>query len=165
MSWTQISPRIFRWTDTCNVYCVTSGDRGILIDTGSGAVVDRLEEIGVRQIEWVLHTHHHRDQSWGTGRLREHGAKVAVPEHERHLFDQAELFWQHKRVYDNYNDRNTFFTLARRTCRSTPTSRTTKPSPGATSSWKSSPPRATPTAAACSSAASTVEASPLLAIC
>ena len=112
MSWTQISPRIFRWTDTCNVYCVTSGDRGILIDAGSGAVVDRLEEIGVRQIEWVLHTHHHRDQSWGTGRLREHGAKVAVPEHERHLFDQAELFWQHKRVYDNYNDRNTFFALA-----------------------------------------------------
>ena len=40
------------------------------------------KEIGVRQIEWVLHTHHHRDQSWGTGRLREHGAKVAVPEHE-----------------------------------------------------------------------------------
>ena len=45
-------------------------------------------------VEWVLHTHHHRDQCWGTPRLREHGAKVAVPEYERHLFDQAELFWQ-----------------------------------------------------------------------
>ena len=112
MSWLPIAPRIFRWTDTCNVYCVTSGDRGILIDAGSGDLVDHLEEIGVRQVEWVLHTHHHRDQSWGTPRLREHGAKVAVPEHERHLFDQAELFWQHKRVYDNYNDRNTFFALA-----------------------------------------------------
>ncbi len=48
MSWLPIAPRIFRWTDTCNVYCVTSGDRGILIDAGSGAVVDHLEEIGVR---------------------------------------------------------------------------------------------------------------------
>ena len=112
MAWVPVSARIFRWTDTCNVYCVTSGDRGLLIDAGSGAVVDHLEDIGVRQIEWVLHTHHHRDQCWGTGRLRERGAKVAVPEHERHLFEQAELFWQHKRVYDNYNDRNTFFTLA-----------------------------------------------------
>ena len=112
MSWTQITPRIYRFTDTCNAYCITSGDRAILIDAGSGALVDHLAEIGVKQIEWVLHTHHHRDQSWGTPRLRQHGAKVAVPEHERHLFDQAELFWQHKRVYDNYNDRNTFFTLA-----------------------------------------------------
>ncbi len=112
MSWTQISPRIHRFTDTCNAYCITSGDRALLIDAGSGDVVDHLQEIGVHQVEWVLHTHHHRDQSWGTPRLRQHGAKVAVPEHERHLFDQAELFWQHKRVYDNYNDRNTFFTLA-----------------------------------------------------
>ena len=112
MAWVQISERIFRWTDTCNVYCVTSGDRGLLIDAGSGAVVDHLEEIGVRQVEWVLHTHHHRDQCWGTGRLKDHGARVAVPEHERHLFEQVELFWRHKRVYDNYNDRNSFFSLA-----------------------------------------------------
>jgi hypothetical protein len=35
-----------------------------------------------------------------------------VPEHERHLFEQAELFWRARRTYDNYNDRNTFFTLA-----------------------------------------------------
>jgi glyoxylase-like metal-dependent hydrolase (beta-lactamase superfamily II) len=43
--------------------------------------------------------------------LREQGARVAVPEYERHLFDQAELFWQTRRTFDNYNDRNTFFTV------------------------------------------------------
>ena len=112
MSWTQLSDHLHRWSDTCNVYCVTRGDRGLLIDAGSGEVLDHLAEIGVKQIEWVLHTHHHRDQAWGTNRLRAAGVKVAVPEHERHLFDQADLFWQHKRVYDNYNDRNTFFTVA-----------------------------------------------------
>ena len=63
----------------------------------------------MRQIEWVLHTHHHRDQCWGTPLLRNHGARVAVPEYERHLFDQAQLFWQMRRTFDNYNDRNTFF--------------------------------------------------------
>jgi glyoxylase-like metal-dependent hydrolase (beta-lactamase superfamily II) len=65
---------------------------------------------GVDHIDWVLHTHHHRDQCWGTPKLKEHGARVAVPEYEWHLFDQAELFWQTRRTYDNYNDRNTFFT-------------------------------------------------------
>jgi glyoxylase-like metal-dependent hydrolase (beta-lactamase superfamily II) len=34
-----------------------------------------------------------------------------VPEYERHLFDQAEVYWQSRRVFDNYNDRNTFFTI------------------------------------------------------
>jgi glyoxylase-like metal-dependent hydrolase (beta-lactamase superfamily II) len=60
----------------------------------------------------VLHTHGHRDQCWGTSRLRAQGTRVAVPEHERHLFDQAELFWQTRRTFDNYNDRNTFFSAA-----------------------------------------------------
>ena len=112
VAWVQISDRVHRWSDTCNVYCITHGDRGLLVDAGSGAVLDHLGDIGVSQIEWVLHTHHHRDQCWGTNRLRAAGARVAVPEHERHLFDQAELFWRHKRVYDNYNDRNTFLTVA-----------------------------------------------------
>ena len=111
MSWTQISEHLHCWTDTCNVYCLTAGDRGILIDAGSGEVVDHLAEIGVAHIDWVLHTHHHRDQCWGTNRLRATGARVAVPEHERYLFEDAELFWRHKRVYDNYNDRSTFFTV------------------------------------------------------
>ncbi len=112
MSWTQVSEHLHHWTDTCNVYCITAGGRGILIDTGSGDVVEHLDEIGVEGVDWVLHTHHHRDQAWGTNRLRKAGAKVAVPEYERHLFEEAELLWQHKRVYDNYNDRSTFFTVA-----------------------------------------------------
>lgn len=112
MSWTQISEHLHRWTDACNVYCTVSGGRGILIDAGPGDVLDHLEEIGVEGIDWVLHTHHHRDQCWGTNRVRAAGAKVAVPEHERHLFEDAELFWRHKRVHDNYNDRNTFFTVS-----------------------------------------------------
>jgi glyoxylase-like metal-dependent hydrolase (beta-lactamase superfamily II) len=74
-------------------------------------VLDHLSGTGVKQIDWVLHTHHHRDQCWGTPRLREHGARVAVPEYERHLFEQAEVYWQTRRTFDNYNDRNTFFTI------------------------------------------------------
>jgi len=107
---TQLSENLYRFTDTCNVYLLIDGNAGLLIDAGSGAVLDHLEETGVDHVDWVLHTHHHRDQCWGTPKLRERGVSVAVPEYERHLFDQAELFWQTRRTYDNYNDRNTFFT-------------------------------------------------------
>ncbi len=108
---TELSENLFRFTDSCNAYLVRDGDAGLLIDAGSGACLDHLDEIGVDRVEWVLHTHHHRDQCWGTPRVREHGARVAVPEHERHLFDRADDFWRTRRTYDNYDDRNTFFTV------------------------------------------------------
>jgi glyoxylase-like metal-dependent hydrolase (beta-lactamase superfamily II) len=108
---TRLSDHLYVFTDTCNVYVIVDGDAALLIDAGSGEIVEHLNEIGVRQVEWVLHTHHHRDQCAGTPRLRQHGARVAVPEHERHLFEQAEVFWQTRRTFDNYNDRNTFFTV------------------------------------------------------
>ncbi|HCN07909.1 MAG TPA: hypothetical protein DIT01_08240 [Lentisphaeria bacterium] len=109
---TRLSENLFHFADTCNVYLIVDGDDGLVIDAGSGAILEHLEEAGVRQVEWVLHTHHHRDQCAGTPLLHEHGARVAVPEYERHLFEQVELFWQARRTFDNYNDRNTFFSIA-----------------------------------------------------
>ncbi|WP_352749901.1 MBL fold metallo-hydrolase [Mesorhizobium sp. M0185] len=44
------------------------GNEYLLIDTGSGAVLEHLHELGVDRVDWVLHTHPHRDQCWGTPR-------------------------------------------------------------------------------------------------
>ncbi len=110
---TRLSEHLYRFTDICNIYVIVDSDRALLIDTGSGAVAEALAETGAATVEWVLHTHHHRDQCAGTPALAAAGASVAVPEHERHLFAEAELFWRTRRVYDNYDDRNTFFTAAR----------------------------------------------------
>ena len=112
MPLTRLSEHLYQFTGTCNAYVLVDGGAALVIDPGSGDLVDYLAQVGVTKIEWVLHTHHHRDQCWGTPRLQQRGAKVAVPEFERHLFDQAELFWQTRRTFDNYNDRNTFFTVA-----------------------------------------------------
>ncbi len=108
----KISEHLYRFTDTCNVYVVKDGETALLIDAGFGAVLDCLSEIGCRQVEWVLHTHHHRDQCWGDPKLTKAGARLAVPQYERHLFEKAELFWQTRRVFDNYDDRNNFFSVA-----------------------------------------------------
>ncbi|ESW66524.1 MBL fold metallo-hydrolase [Mesorhizobium sp. C280B] len=106
------SENLFEFKDTCNVFVVKSGTDCVLIDTGSGAVLEHLQSIGVDRVVWVLHTHHHRDQCWGTHLVRASGARIAVPEFERHLFDDVEAHWQTRAVFDNYNDSNTFFSLA-----------------------------------------------------
>ena len=104
----RLTDRLHRLEDGCNVYVVTSSRAALAIDAGLGAVGDAIAAADLGQLEWVLHTHCHRDQCDGTNRLRELGAQVAVPEHERTLFERAERGWQARRVFDNYDDRNTF---------------------------------------------------------
>ena len=102
-SFTRLSPNLYWFHDICNVYLIRDGDAGLLIDAGSGAILDHLDEIGVSHIEWVLHTHHHRDQCQGDPRLIEHGAQIAVPAREAGLFEHVEAFWRQRSTFDDYD--------------------------------------------------------------
>jgi glyoxylase-like metal-dependent hydrolase (beta-lactamase superfamily II) len=105
----QLSPSLWQVDDISNVYLIRRGDRAILIDSGSGLVVDELERLGIKQVDWVLHTHFHRDQCDGTLRLIDGGAKVAAPRGEVGYFAGADNFWRNRTIYDNYNTYNDFF--------------------------------------------------------
>ncbi len=83
---------LFVWTDTCNVYVLRDGDAAILIDLGDGSVLDHLGEIGVRHVEWVLLTHHHREQCQGIAKLAAWKPQIAAPEIERTLFEEPTKF-------------------------------------------------------------------------
>ncbi len=83
---------VYLWTDIANTYVLRDGDKALLIDLGDGSVLDHLPEIGVRHVEWVLFTHHHREQSQGYPRLKPHGASIGAPEAERALFEQPASF-------------------------------------------------------------------------
>lgn len=107
----KLSDNLFLLEDTCNVYLVRDGNRGLLIDFGSGKILDFLPALGVTQVDWVLHTHHHRDQCQGDFRAVERGIRIAVPAHERHLFAEAENFWRNRRVFHLYYVRNDFNSL------------------------------------------------------
>ncbi|MDP9352369.1 MAG: MBL fold metallo-hydrolase, partial [Chloroflexota bacterium] len=109
---TRISEHLYVYEDTCLSYALVDGERALLVDCGSGFVLEALEEIGVRQVEWVLHTHHHRDQCQGDWMLVEHGASLAVPEREAHLFEDVETFWANRQVMDNYALGSDGFALA-----------------------------------------------------
>ncbi|MGI8602746.1 MAG: MBL fold metallo-hydrolase [Verrucomicrobiales bacterium] len=90
MPFVEIKPDIFQWTDTCHVYVLRDRDAGLLIDLGDGSVLDHLSEIGIRRIDWLLFTHHHREQCQGGAKLapwRNRGMKVATSETERGFFE------------------------------------------------------------------------------
>jgi len=107
----RISENLYVFEDTCNVYVVRQGTHGLLIDFGSGKILDHLPALGITQVDWILHTHHHRDQCQGDLRAVERKIPIAVPQHEREQFDEAENFWRNRRVFHLYNMRNDFNTV------------------------------------------------------
>jgi glyoxylase-like metal-dependent hydrolase (beta-lactamase superfamily II) len=107
----KITENLYKLEDTCNVYLIRDGSRAVLIDFGSGKILDYLAQLGVTQVDWVLHTHHHRDQCQGDQLAVERKIPIAAPAHERHLFADAENFWRNRRVYHLYYVRNDFYTI------------------------------------------------------
>jgi glyoxylase-like metal-dependent hydrolase (beta-lactamase superfamily II) len=85
-------PDLFVWRDTCNVYVLRDGDAALLIDLGDGSVLSALSDLGIQRVEWVLFTHHHREQCQGASRLDRSQTKVAVPAAERALFENPSSF-------------------------------------------------------------------------
>jgi glyoxylase-like metal-dependent hydrolase (beta-lactamase superfamily II) len=102
---------VTRFVDTCNVYVLRAGGDAVLVDFGSGAVLDHLDDLGVGRVTDVLVTHHHRDQVQGLQRAVDAGARVWVPPVERDLFAGADEHWRARRVVDDYDLREDRFSL------------------------------------------------------
>jgi len=108
----QLSEHLYRFDDTCNVYIVRGGAEAVLVDFGSGDVLDALGEIGVERVAAVLVTHHHRDQVQGLQRAAAAGIRIWVPAPEQELFTRAEERRQARGVLNNYNTREDRFSIA-----------------------------------------------------
>ncbi len=89
-------PDLFEWSDWCNVYAIRDGDAALLINFGDGSGIEHLTDIGVKQVEWVLFTDHHREECQGAVNLSEKGIKTAAPEAERSLFERPATYRQMK---------------------------------------------------------------------
>ncbi|MHB8624721.1 MAG: MBL fold metallo-hydrolase [Aggregatilineales bacterium] len=106
-----ISPDLFLFQDTCNVYVIRDGSDAVLIDFGNGDVMPELGSLGITHVTDVLMTHHHRDQGQGLHRAVEIGASIWVPHTEQDLFANVEAYWQARPVYNNYDVRQDRFSL------------------------------------------------------
>jgi glyoxylase-like metal-dependent hydrolase (beta-lactamase superfamily II) len=98
----EVVPGVFRVRDTCNVYVLRSGREAVLIDFGSGAVLDELAALGVDRVTDVLVTHHHRDQVQGLQRAVDAGALIWAPPVERNLIAEVDEHWRVRPLDDDY---------------------------------------------------------------
>lgn len=85
-------PELFMSIDTCNSYVLRVGDAALLINLGDGGVLKRLPNLGVKRIEWILFTDHHRENCQGIASVDRSVTKVAVSETERELFEKPTQF-------------------------------------------------------------------------
>jgi glyoxylase-like metal-dependent hydrolase (beta-lactamase superfamily II) len=109
----KLSENLFFLEDTCNVYLIRRNHRAVIVDFGSGKILDHLRDLGIAQVDWILHTHHHRDQAQGDLLAIARKIPIAVPEFERQFFEDAENFWRNRRIFELYDVKNDFFSLTR----------------------------------------------------
>jgi glyoxylase-like metal-dependent hydrolase (beta-lactamase superfamily II) len=100
---TRLADGVHLFEDTCNVYVLVADRVAVLVDFGSGRVLDHLAEFGADRVAAVLMTHHHRDQGQGLHRAVAAGIPIWVPPVERDLFEAIDQHWQ-RRALDNYYD-------------------------------------------------------------
>jgi glyoxylase-like metal-dependent hydrolase (beta-lactamase superfamily II) len=109
----QLSEHLAVFHGPVSVGLVRDGARALLIDCGDGRVAEALGELGVRSVERLLFTHHHRDQCCGARRFAEQGATVGVPAAERDLFEKVTAYWADpKHRWHIYNFHPHHLTLA-----------------------------------------------------
>src|SRR5215216_3837082 len=99
----EVAPGVILFRDTCNVYVLRSGREATLIDFGSGAVLEHLDELDVDRVTDVLVTHHHRDQVQGLARAVAHGARIWAPPIERDLIARTDEHWQRRPIANDYD--------------------------------------------------------------
>ncbi|MFX0011556.1 MAG: MBL fold metallo-hydrolase, partial [Candidatus Hermodarchaeota archaeon] len=109
MRFQEIFENVYQFNDYVNVYVIKNKKEAILIDFGSGDILKYLTEIGVYTVDYLFHTHYHRDQCFGDKHAIEKGIKIGGPKKESQLFENVEDFWNTKSFYDIYYFKPTFF--------------------------------------------------------
>ena len=107
----KISDNLYVYEDCCNVYLIKDNDEGILIDFGSGEILNFLSNAGVKRIKSVFVTHHHRDQIQGLVDIKDKGFEIYIPDGEKQFISDAEKFWETVHIYINYNLRSHYHSV------------------------------------------------------
>lgn len=97
MAWECLGPDLYLYHDCCQVYALRDGHRALLIDLGSGACLDALDEIGVDEVAGVFFTHAHRDQCQGAPLAAARGIPLHFAARAREMID-PELRQDYRRL-------------------------------------------------------------------
>jgi glyoxylase-like metal-dependent hydrolase (beta-lactamase superfamily II) len=104
--WERVRDGIFRYQDSCVVYALDTGRRFVVVNAGTGAWIDSLDELP-GTVEVVILTHFFRDHSAGAARAASAGMDVwASLWEQEQLADPIGLFARRETyiIYDNQWD-------------------------------------------------------------
>jgi glyoxylase-like metal-dependent hydrolase (beta-lactamase superfamily II) len=93
-AWIEVVPGVLRSPGLPVGYALVEGDAAILIDAPHG--IDGLKARGVRKIDGVLLTHHHRDSCAAAGGLLAAGVKMRAPKASAEwlLPEPVQTYWR-----------------------------------------------------------------------
>lgn len=103
MHWQPILPGVWLYRDSCNVYAV-QGARGMLIvNAGTGAWLDHLDDLPEHP-KAVACTHYFRDHAAGALPASHAGIPIYVPAYERAIFEEPAEHFRKRETYIIYDN-------------------------------------------------------------
>ena len=104
---TQLSDHLYVHHGHVNTGILRDGERALLIDPSGTTLPATLAELGITNVEQILFTHHHRDNTAGFPIAE--SIRVGVPEKEASWFTEVNTFWndpQYRWHLYNYHPHN-----------------------------------------------------------
>ncbi len=94
--WAEVQPGVWRSSGMPASYALVDKEAAVLIDAPAGADWTRLKAHGVKRVELVLFTHHHRDTCARVGELLDAGVPVRAPKASADWLtpDNVAKYWQ-----------------------------------------------------------------------
>ena len=89
--YSQLSHHLYVHHGHVNTGILRDGNRALLIDPSGISLQTTLTELGITNIEQILFTHHHRDNTSGFPVPK--NVRIGVPEAEKQWFTEVETFW------------------------------------------------------------------------
>ena len=110
----QITPNLWCFKDTCNVFVFNFAGHGVAIDFGSGRWLNQLPAIGISNLDHVFLTHHHADQCSGLLRRKSWPFIIHAPAGEDQYLSPAGLKqYYHTMAKMNYTPYCLYATIPR----------------------------------------------------
>ena len=91
MSYSQLSHHLIVNHDHVNTGIIRDGTRALLIDPSGYSLQNTLDQLGITQIDQIIYTHHHRDNT--SGFSIPENVPIGVPAAEEQWFSNVESFW------------------------------------------------------------------------
>jgi len=99
--------------DVVNIGVIQANGKTLLIGSGDSSILEASKNLGIKPVEWVLYTDHHRDQCASAALLKKAGVKIGVPAAESRFFKDATQIWDDADtiLYDRMDFRPDMFIL------------------------------------------------------